>query len=410
MGEYQYNWSQQSLDELEEFATNEVLPAWDAEESDTERAYPTAKWLRGQGWSGIRYALREQHERTLAEFFQEVVDVDDVSADDDRRCGVKDETTEAALEAYFGRREERGLLAESTLQSRLSRMRRWVDTYRDIHETDALVPAAADDDDKALERERARRVLDKIAADLSTDRSRFAFVSEIRSVYSWLSDEGHIAFNPLSGVESEYKWERTEPDNQSLTAEDIADLLDAADSEGRELLVVALAGWGLRPSEVAALHVSQFVLEGDDPHIQFDQRKNGPGTVSVLVGRDVVDERINALAMDVDDWSGYLWPSSSSKTGHVHPDTVRRRFVQLAMEADATVEGDRVTPKTARRFWYSSYSTAMARVMEDMERIAEDQGAASGRVVWENYLSEEDRRRRRRQEMKRELGNGFYGN
>lgn len=407
MGDYQYNWSQQSLDELKEFATDTILPAWQGDETDTDRPYPTAKWLRQQGWSGLRYGLREQHGVTLAEFFQEVVDVDAGGPDDDRRCGVQDETTEAALEAYFGRREERELLAESTLQSRLSRMRQWVDTYRDIHETDALVPAAADDDDKALERERARHVLDEIAADLSTDRSRFAFVSEIRSVYSWLSDEGHIAFNPLSGVESEYKWERTEPDNKSLTAEDIADLLDATDSEGRELLVVALAGWGLRPSEVAALHVSQFVLEGDDPHIQFDERKNGPGTVSILVGRDVVDERISALAMDVGDWSGYLWPSSSSNTGHVHPDTIRRWFVDLATEADVLVGGDVPTPKTARRYWYSSYSTAMARIMEDMEQIADEQGSASGRVVWESYLSEEDRRRRRQQEMMRELGDAF---
>jgi G:T-mismatch repair DNA endonuclease (very short patch repair protein) len=91
----------------------------------------------------------------------------------------------------------------------------------------------------------------------------------------------------------------------------------------------------------------------------------------------------------------------------VHPDTIRRWFVDLATEADVLVGGDVPTPKTARRYWYSSYSTAMARIMEDMEQIADEQGSASGRVVWESYLSEEDRRRRRQQEMMRELGDAF---
>jgi len=62
------------------------------------------------------------------------------------------------------------------------------------------------------------------------------------------------------------------------------------------LVVAALAGWGLRASEVAALHVSQFHRDvpGDDvPFITFESRKNGPGEVSLLYGMDVLDSRID---------------------------------------------------------------------------------------------------------------------
>jgi integrase len=242
-----------------------------------------------------------------------------------------------------------------------------------------------------------------IATDLSTDRSRFAFVADVRAVYSWLEREGYIAFNPLSNIEAEYDWDRSEPDNTALEPAEISTLLDTATTEARELLVVALAGWGLRPSEVAALHVSQFVLEGDDPHIAFEDRKNGPGTVALLVGRTGVDDRLDTLAIDTEDWNGYLFPSSASDNGHVVADTIRNWFTDLTATADVTIDGSPATPKTARRFWYSAYSRAHVQLMDDMDQIADEQGAESGRVVWENYLSEADRRRRRRQEMQQEL-------
>jgi len=55
--------------------------------------------------------------------------------------------------------------------------------------------------------------------------------------------------------------------------------MQVATTSRDQLLVVALAGWGLRASEVAALHVSQFnrdVPDDDVPYIAFESRKNGP--------------------------------------------------------------------------------------------------------------------------------------
>jgi hypothetical protein len=49
-------------------------------------------------------------------------------------------------------------------------------------------------------------------------------------------------------------------------------------AEEDELLIIALAPWGLRANEVAGLHVDKIERATNDvPCIAFDDRKNGPG-------------------------------------------------------------------------------------------------------------------------------------
>jgi len=414
MSEQRHNWSRKSLDELVEYYTDHIHPAFLADSTHVDQPYPTAKWLREHGYSGIRYTLREHHGRTVTEFIHD--DVGDeifqhetggtVAETSQRRFGIDHDETEAAVDAYFSRREDRELLAESTLASRRSRFRTWVDTYRRHHGTDALLAHADDTDKKATGRRRAREALDTIADSLGSDQSRLTFVADVRPVYSWLTGEGYLAFNPLDGVESEYGWERPDADNQSLQATDVRQLLGAAETPAETLLVTALPGWGLRPSEVAQLHVSQFALDGDDPHIAFEERKNGPGTVAIHYGVHTVSDRIDQLA-GADDWQGYLFPSPADARAHVHSDTITNRFKRLADRADVSVDGQLATPRTARRFWYATYSSAMVEIRTEMDDIATEQGARSGTVVWEQYLSEADRRRRRRQAMSAKLTDAF---
>jgi hypothetical protein len=49
----------------------------------------------------------------------------------------------------------------------------------------------------------------------------------------------------------------------------------------------------------------------------------------------------------------------------------------------------------------------MVDIRAEMDEIADEQGAQSGTVVWEQYLSEADRRRRRRQAMAAKLADAF---
>jgi len=55
---------------------------------------------------------------------------------------------------------------------------------------------------------------------------------------------------------------------------------------------------------VASLRVRQFVLDistDEVPYITFEERKNGPGEVSLLYGKEVLEDRI-AMFADHEEW------------------------------------------------------------------------------------------------------------
>jgi len=150
--------------------------------------------------------------------------------------------------------------------------------------------------------------------------------------YQHLVGRRVASMNPASGLYDEFKWKVEDSPTPSLSANHIRKLMQASGTTREELLVVALAGWGLRASEVAALHISQFqrnVPEDDVPFITFQSRKNGPSEVSLLYGMGVLDSRIDELADD-ETWTGYLFPSSQGETPHVTRDTIRNWFQNLA--------------------------------------------------------------------------------
>jgi len=170
------------------------------------------------------------------------------------------------------------------------------------------------------------------------------------------------------------------------------------------LLVVALCAWGLRTGEVAALHARQLVLDDENPHIRFDERKNGLGTVAVIYGADTVSR-------------------PPRRTGR------RRRLVRLSLSVVAVLDGPPVEehhrelvrrpprqgrrPRSDRRTEHgpTDGSAVLVRPLlghrRDARRtpgvgIADEQGSASADVVWHDYLSAERRRELRRQFMRGE--------
>jgi integrase len=179
-------------------------------------------------------------------------------------------------------------------------------------------------------------------------------------------------------------------------------MFDAASTSRDRMLVVALAGWGLRAGEVAALHQDQLHLDADDPYIQFDERKNGPGTVAIVYGEDIARRHLSRV-------DGYLFPSELSKTGHVNGTTIAGWFHDLADRAEVPEEIDGVArkPHMGRRFWYDAYSQTTEDLLKHVQDIADEQGSASAKVVFEDYLTDERKRELRREFMREKLSAAF---
>jgi integrase len=416
-------WTDYDLDDLTVFYRTEIRPAYDA-----DRDHPTYNWLRENGYAGLIDYLRREFDRSMGEFY-DYVEATDATDPDERRDDtgywpVDHDRTVEELDRYVEELRERRGRAASTVASRRSRLKLYVAHYVDRHGREDLLEPLRDEREKPAEMDRTARVFDVLDDELGSLASKKKAVSDVRAWYDHLVTYRGALYNPITGMEARQGWDHApEYDHPALDRADVRALLDATEDRRERLLVCALAGWGLRPSEVAALRVDQFVLEeAAVPYLRFGagERKNGPGTVSLLVGQGLLADRVDTLSNgegegesegeSEDEGEGeveYLFPSTSSASGHRTPETVRAWFGRLADRAGVTVDGETPTPKVARRFWYRLYTDAVADVADRVGDVAAEQGSTDPTVVVENYLSETEVRRLRRQTMAEELERTF---
>nr|WP_273742508.1 hypothetical protein [Natrinema soli] len=399
---------------LHDLYWDEIAPCLEAEGIDPTSEKPTHQWFRDHDARSFLAALRRHHGRSLGEFWKEDLELGD--DDEGYMWATADEETIDALEQFLNRRRSRYSLATSSIDALRTRLNLYVRAYREANGTDDLLTP--------IQREREAPAYEAVDAcyaafDWLNEGAERAYspqtLQRVRRVadswYQHLVGRRIASMNPASGLYDEFKWEVEESPTPALSATHIRRLKQAAMTTREQLLVVALAGWGLRVSEVAALHVSQFhrdVPENDIPFIAFENRKNGPGEVSLLFGLAVLDSRLDELADD-ETWAGYLFPSSQGETPHVTRDTIRNWFQDLASKADLPerIEGERPSPQLCRRFWYDTYTAVLEGVLEGVEEIAAEQGSSDPQVVMQNYLSDSRSRRVRREFMREQLDAAF---
>ncbi|QLG29886.1 site-specific integrase (plasmid) [Halorarum halophilum] len=404
-----YRWTTKNLDDLEQFYYTEVEPALQADGLDSATERPTYTWMVEHGFSGFIKALRRDHGLTPTEFYDRI-DVGTTEAEDEY-WGIEHDLVRNLLSSYIDELLNRRGHPETTVYPLRSRLKKYVQVYAEVNETADFVAPLRDEAERPAEIDRALAVFDILNEVLGTPASKFKYLEDTRRFYKHLIRSGHALYNPLAEMEKRFGWDRPEWDNPALTRDQIQALYAAAETPEERFIVVGLAGWGIRPSELCALHTRQLVLapvDDDHPYIRFTdgERKNGPGTVSLLAGLDNLKARIDALADD-SEWNGYLFPSSTATAGHLTTGTLRRWFADIAVRADVTVAGSAPTPKLCRRFWYSLYGEVVRDLAEQFEPIAADQGSTSADVVLSNYLSEAERRSHRRAAMDSTLSTLF---
>ncbi|UHQ96227.1 tyrosine-type recombinase/integrase [Natrinema halophilum] len=384
---------------------------------DPEQETPAYAWLSNH-YRGFVAHLSRNFDLSPGDFYDEI-SVPPVSEDGSGSFEfVEDDTTRKEIESYLVELRERQGRAESTVATRRSVLRRYVKLYREVNGMDDLLSSLRSEQGSSEEKARVADAFDalrQLDVALNTHASRLKYVQEVRQFYQHRVDFGKADYDPTRRLERRFGWDSApEWDNSALNAEQIHALYRAAELPEDRLLVIGVCGWGLRPSEICALHSNQLTLspedeedlEGADPYISFDQdeRKNGPGTVALLVGIEELKSRIDQLYREYgEDWNGYILPSLSSKSGYISTETARRHFRNLAEDAGISVDGETPTPKMGRRYWYTAYGEAVKRVADRFKDIAEEQGSRSADVVLDNYLSESERRRHRRDEMQADL-------
>lgn len=403
-------WSNLSFDELITGYRRVIWPLLEATGYDPQSTIPTRTWLRDHDHGNLEYALREYHDTTPRRFCTDAIGVTESS---DWEWPTDDERTKERLEYWLTTQRGRGDgVAESTAETKRKRLK----TYLEVYPGDDLLAPLQDLDQRAEAFDAVSEAYDRLDRRLSTSRSKYQYHTVIEEFYGQLVTSGRAEFNPASGMMDVYNWDSDSDgsDPVALSPDQIRRLYRAAETSRERLLVVALGAWGLRPSEVAALHRDQLILEPDDasgPYIDFQERKNGPGTVAVLYGIDAVRDHLATLT---DRWTdhtaGYLFPSQRSETGHVAASTIGNWFAELVERAGVVLEGSSgatPSPKHCRRYWYDQYSAAMSEVDEWLDAAASEQGSTSGEVLRQNYVPEARIREMRRGTMREQLSDAF---
>jgi len=403
-------WTDRDLGDMQQYFWRHVAPDAAGDGIDVEATKPTHDWLDAREHRPFVAALRRHHDQSFGEFWAEYVAADAAEGYD---WATDDDATVDALEHFLDRRESRYGLSESSVDTLRYRLNAYLDAFAAANGHVALLDPVARDADAP-----AYRAVDEVFAafDHLNESSDLApstierIATVVDAFYGHLVSRRLAATNPASGLDSEFKWNSgTSGGTPALDTAHVRALVDAAESAREDLLVVALAAWGLRANEVASLHRDQVVRDtADVPRVEFESRKNGPGSVSLLYGMDALDDRLAELA-DHDAWNGYLFPSPQSDAGHVTRQTVWRQFRALADRADLPdeIDGERPSPQLCRRFWYDRYSETLEAVVAGLEGVAADQGSADPSVVLQNYLSEDRARQLRRDAMREKLAAAF---
>lgn len=410
------------LEDAETFYHDEIAQQMRADGLDPAVETPTYAWLNS-AYPGFVKHLSRHLDLSPGEFYDGIgvpTDPDEV-ADSGPFAFLDDAATRTALNEYLKELEDRQGRAAATIATRRSALRLYTRTYQDVHGVGDLLTPLYDEARRGEELDRVADTFDVLRRredTLRTHASKRKYVQEVGQFYAHQVMFDDALYNPTDRLERRFGWDSTTTwDNEGVTADQIRRLYETASTSAERLLVVAVCVWGLRPSEVAALHIDQLVLDppedGADvgPYIEFgEERKNGPGTVAILAGIGDLTAHIDAVSDDIgDEWTGYLFPSSQSAAGHRSTSTIRRRFKALSKRAEIAADGAVPTPKMGRRYWYTTYGEAVRRVADRFADVAEEQGSSSAEVVLDNYLSESELRRHRREEMRADLAGLLTG-
>ncbi|WP_336023285.1 site-specific integrase [Halobellus salinisoli] len=381
---------------IREDPTVDVDPA-----SDT----PTYAWLKSN-YSGFVERLRRDYDLSPGQFYDSVGIPAERDGDGDWE--IAHDPTIRALEEYLEELERDRGRAETTINPRRSRLRTYARTYRAVNGTGDLLTPLSDERARPDEIARVRDTFRVLDDELGTLASKKKYVSAVRNWYTFVVEMGRGIYNPAENLLNRFGWdEDPQYDHPALSRSDLEALLDVADPD-EGFLLLALAGWGLRPVEACELHVDQLVLDpppdaGTVPYVEFaaGERKNARrtrNTVEILVGVAATERRI-ALLSDREGWTGYLLPGQSSSRP-MSTATARRWLRDLGRRADVQIDGSHPLPKMGRRTWYRLYRRQRPSIEAGTAAVAASQGSRDAAVSERNYLDERTRREARAEAMR----------
>lgn len=413
------DWSGYDEQDFAQYYWDEVAPEMEADGLDPSEP-PTAAWMREHGFSGFNQAIPRVTGMTPMNFFNDVLKI--------RRgsgriydLDIKDpQTRELAYRFAVKHKMNRKNLDKRYAKKHLWALDRVCEAMRSTHNHDDLIKLGSEDTPKSKSYQEFLDAFDALN-EVYGDSSMVSIYKMTNYFYQYLLRRPNpVDDNPVEDLVLEYDWDLSTGDPPAMNTDQVWAIAKVANTTKERTLVVCLCAAGIRRREVGEIHKSQVVFDPpkiDTPVIEFEVRKNGPGTVNLVYGAEILRKRIDELERKHgNDWNGYLFPSPNRDKEHISETTVNNWMADLVERAEAETDvemtledGGVPTPQTARRFWYNTHSEGIQVLVDAMQVIANEQGSTDPMVVIRNYLSKQRRLEILRDHMAKELASAFEG-
>lgn len=349
---------------LREIARNEILPEWEADdEADPTRNWPKDEWLVDNGFSSIKWILREKHDLTPQNFFIMIVGVEDA----DPKWDIGDPETVKRANEFLDKSVKYRDWADSTERTTcdlLNRVFREIVSHFEDDEV-ALIEMLGSEQNKTETYDNIVEIMYRIKKDAKSDDSAYQYVRTFQRFVEFLERRCIISYNLLSDIDEEFRWDRNQDGSSALTAEQIRALWDTAESLEEYLVIIGYIIWGVRRKELPSISQSQIDLSADPIQIEFAEsdRKNGSGTVDILFGGRYIKEQIDRLNT-FSNWEGDLLVDKDDKSQPMDPADAADIFQDLCERADIRIDGELPTPNNGRAVWHDYNAKAEALLHE----------------------------------------------
>ncbi|WP_435345735.1 hypothetical protein [Haloarchaeobius sp. HRN-SO-5] len=370
----------------------ELLEEWRTNHQQSPRDYPAVRWLTDNGYSHLRWVLREKHDMGTPEFF---ILLTSAGGSEEYEWSTDDVATIERANAYLDDRIECRGWRPSTTRTQRARINEVLRRFTDEYDDDRILSIANDPGRKTDVYESFKEVVKSLREELTSGDSAHHYVRAAHRFFEWLDRSDRIAYDPMENIEDEFRWD-WHSDSTPLTPSQVRRLWVAAETDEERMLVIGYCVWGVRTKELPAVHVDQITLNVHDSYIEFEEpdRKNGQGQVSLMFGLDALANLLDERAKRP-NWNGYLFPSDAPNRSFLGPKQMRRRFKDLCRKAGVKVDGKAGTPKHGRAFYYNLLTDVESDLLETAGEIAKEQGSNDAKAVRDFYLTSEKRRRYR---------------
>lgn len=346
---------------------------------------PSQEWLRDHGYSGIEGFAR-RNGMSVTEVLEDICGFE---ARPTKPLGIDHAETRRLVEEWLEIEQDTFYeWSENRVRDARTHFRTFAEVaYDELGSTNLLrlvkSPSPTDVD-------LIIRLCSALASRLETQGAQSNYTRSLERWADYLEIQDVIDEHSIGDVRDMmgYTYERRSPEHD-LTPKQIRKCWQATETLEEKALLVILTVSGIRRAEPTEVETDQLRLDRDDPYIVFDaDRKTGSATVPIMAGVEIIEAWLDELE-ETDWWDGkWLFPSKKSRDGSRPPGWVNDTIEEMVKRAGVTFpDGELPTPKSFRSFWYNHYMSARQEWLAHIEKLADEQGVSSAKIIDLHYLT-----------------------